>query len=81
LPKAKKWLPSATGFGLGLILPFEYPLSMFVGAVIAHIWMKRNKKNFDDYMIPISAGVIAGVSIIGVLVAVANVFLFSNGGH
>ena len=80
LPKAKKWLPSATGFGLGLILPFEYPLSMFVGAVIAHIWLKRNKKNFDDYMIPVSAGVIAGVSIIGVLVAVANVALFSNGG-
>jgi len=76
LPKAKKWLPSATGFGLGLILPFEYPLSMFVGALIAHFWMKRNKKNYDDYMIPMSAGIIAGVSIIGVIVAILNIKVF-----
>ncbi len=35
LPKAKRYLPSATGLGLGLILPFQYPFSMLLGAIIA----------------------------------------------
>lgn len=75
LPKHRSWLPSATGLGLGLILPFNYPLSMFLGAVIAAIWMKQNKENADFYMIPIVSGLIAGISIFGVIGAVMNTFV------
>lgn len=75
LPKYRKWLPSATGLGLGLILPFQYPLSMLIGAAIVHFWQQRDEASAKRYMIPISAGIIAGVSIIGVLVAGANNFL------
>lgn len=74
-PKQRKWLPSATGVGLGLILPFNYPLSMFIGAVIAAIWMKKGKKSSDFYLIPIVSGLIAGISIFGVLGAVMNTFV------
>ncbi|MBC8404384.1 MAG: OPT/YSL family transporter [Planctomycetes bacterium] len=74
--KMKKWLPSATGIGLGLILPFQYPLSMLIGAVAAYVWTKSNKKVADTYVVPIAAGIIAGVSIMGVIVALVNgVFL------
>jgi len=72
LPKLKAWLPSATGLGLGLLLPFQYPLSMLIGAVIAWIWTRKDRANSDAYLIPVSAGVIAGVSITGVLVATLN---------
>ncbi len=72
LPRAKRWLPSATGVGLGLILPFQYPLSMLVGAVIAALWTKKSPKSSEDYLIPVAAGVIAGVSLMGVLVAFLN---------
>jgi len=75
LPKYRKWLPSATGLGLGLILPFQYPLSMMVGALIAWAWQRKNAKQCEDYLVPMSAGVIAGVSIMGVLVAVLNTLL------
>lgn len=71
-PKLKAWLPSATGIGLGLILPFQYPLSMFIGAVVAYVWTQRWKKSSDSYMVPVAAGLIAGVSIMGVIVAVMN---------
>jgi uncharacterized oligopeptide transporter (OPT) family protein len=71
----RKWIPSATGLGLGFILPFYYPLSMFCGALIAMTWERKNKKSHDDYMVPTSAGIIAGVSIIGVIVAVLNAFV------
>jgi len=71
----KKWrgfMPSATGLGLGLILPFQYPASMACGALIAWYWTRRNKASADDYMVPIAAGLIAGISIMGVLAAVLN---------
>jgi uncharacterized oligopeptide transporter (OPT) family protein len=73
----RKWIPSATGLGLGFILPFYYPLSMFFGALLAHVWERKGKQSHDDYMVPTSAGIIAGVSIVGVIVAVVNVFVFS----
>ncbi len=68
----KKWLPSSTGIGLGLILPFQYPLSMFVGALLTWGWESANAKSAEDYVVPVASGVIAGVSIVGVLVAIAN---------
>ena len=75
LPKCRAWLPSATGLGLGLILPFSYPLSMLVGAIIAWAWTKNHQKSADDYLIPIISGLIAGLSIFGVLGAVMNTFV------
>ena len=80
----RKWLPSATGVGLGFILPFQYPLSMLIGAVAAAAWTHSNKKTSDDYLVPIASGIIAGVSIMGVIAAALNNFLFVNpisGGH
>ena len=76
LPKLRSWLPSATGIGLGLILPFQYPLSMLIGAVFAFVWTSGNKQNSDNYLIPVAAGIIAGVSIMGVIAAVLNNLVF-----
>jgi uncharacterized oligopeptide transporter (OPT) family protein len=75
LPKWKAYLPSATGIGLGLILPFQYPLSMCVGAIIAWYWTNRNKENAESYLVPVAAGLIAGISIMGVLVAILNTIM------
>jgi uncharacterized oligopeptide transporter (OPT) family protein len=72
LPKLRPWLPSPTGVGLGLILPFQYPFSMFLGAVIAWLWNRSSPKSADDYLVPMAAGLIAGVSLMGVIVAVLN---------
>lgn len=72
LPRFRPWLPSATGIGLGLILPFNYPLSLFIGAVIAHIWTRWNKDHAESYLVPVAAGLIAGISIMGVIVALLN---------
>ncbi len=72
LPKARTYLPSATGLGLGLILPFQYPFAMLIGAGIAYAWNRKNPEQAESYLVPVSAGIIAGVSIMGVLVAVLN---------
>jgi uncharacterized oligopeptide transporter (OPT) family protein len=72
LPKLRKFLPSATGLGLGFILPFQYPLAMMIGALIGWAWSKRNSKHADTYLVPVAAGLIAGISIMGVIAAVLN---------
>jgi uncharacterized oligopeptide transporter (OPT) family protein len=72
LPKAKDWIPSATGLGLGMILPFQYPLSMFLGALIGWAWTRRSAATAEQYLVPIASGIIAGVSILGVVAAFVN---------
>jgi uncharacterized oligopeptide transporter (OPT) family protein len=78
LPKLRAYLPSATGLSLGLILPFQYPLSMSIGAFGAWVWQRRDAQGAERFLVPISAGVIAGVSIMGVIVAILNNVLFAG---
>ena len=75
LPAFRRYLPSATGLGLGFILPFQYPLSMLAGAIVAAVWTRSSPKSAEDYVIPVSSGLIAGVSILGVIVAALNNFV------
>ncbi len=72
LPKARRFLPSPTGFSLGLILPFQYPLAMMIGAAGAALWSRSAPKQSEDYLVPAASGIIAGVSIMGVLAAFLN---------
>ncbi len=75
VPKSKKYLPSPTGIGLGFILPFYYPLAMFLGALLAALAHKFSKTRAERYTVPISSGLIAGESIVGVIVAIVNNFI------
>jgi uncharacterized oligopeptide transporter (OPT) family protein len=75
LPRAKKWLPSATGIGFGLMLPFSTPLSFLLGALIAEVVTRANRPLGDRYVVPVASGVIAGESILGVFAAAVNTFL------
>ncbi len=75
LPKYKKYLPSPTGIGLGFILPFFNPFSLFVGSVIAEVVRKSDESLAERTIVPISSGLIAGISIIGVIVTALNNFV------
>jgi uncharacterized oligopeptide transporter (OPT) family protein len=74
-PRAKRWLPSATGLGLGMLLPFATSLSFVLGAGLAWVFERIDKRQADRFVIPISSGVIAGESIVGVIVAALNNFV------
>lgn len=74
LPRYKRWLPSATGVGLGIILPFYQPLQMALGAVIAAI-LSRKEGRVKELVIPVASGLIAGESIVGVVVTALNNFV------
>jgi OPT family oligopeptide transporter len=71
----RKWIPSPTGIGLGMVLPFFYPLAMFTGAIFAELATAINKAWTERYLMAIAAGGIAGESIVGVLVQALNNFV------
>lgn len=74
LPKHKKYIPSATGLGLALVIPFWNSFSMFLGAVIAWAWGKWNQDHAERYVVPVASGLIAGESLLGVAVALLSAF-------
>jgi uncharacterized oligopeptide transporter (OPT) family protein len=74
-PKDRRWLPSATGIGLGLLLPFSTSLSFVIGASAAWLFGRLDSRQADRLVIPIASGLIAGESIVGVVVATLNNFV------
>lgn len=69
LPKHKKWIPSPTGLGLAFTFNGFNSISFFLGACIALLLSKRAPAWHKAYTVPVSSGIIAGESLMGVTVA------------
>ncbi|MBL9015047.1 MAG: OPT/YSL family transporter [Myxococcales bacterium] len=69
-PKLKKWVPSPTGIGIGILVPFVVVFTMFLGGLIGWIWEKKDKKSADIYMVPLGSGFIAGEALVAVILAI-----------
>jgi uncharacterized oligopeptide transporter (OPT) family protein len=74
-PKGRQWLPSATGVGLGMLLPVSTSISFLLGAGLAWAFERVNARQAQRFVVPISSGLIAGESIVGVIVAALNNFV------
>jgi uncharacterized oligopeptide transporter (OPT) family protein len=73
----RTWMPSFTGMGVGMILPFYTSLSFVLGAVAAWIFARADRQQAERFVVPIASGIIAGESIIGVVVAALNNFVLT----
>jgi len=69
-PKFKKWIPSPTGIGIGILVPFSVVFTMFLGGIVGYIWEKKDKKSADIFMVPLGSGFIAGEALVAVVVAI-----------
>jgi OPT family oligopeptide transporter len=67
--KARPFIPSAMGLGLAFVIPFWNTLSMFAGALTAWILAKKTRELAESYTIPVASGLIAGESIMGIVIA------------
>lgn len=63
-----EWLPSAAGFGFGLILPGTLNVPMAIGGILGWLWARRDKPSYDRYAVTVASGFIAGEALIGGLV-------------
>lgn len=66
-PKKQKYLPSAAGVGLAWTFHWYYSFLFFLGALVGWIWKKAAPKNAEEFTYPVASGVIAGGSLMGVL--------------
>jgi uncharacterized oligopeptide transporter (OPT) family protein len=64
LPRLRRFLPSATGLGMGWMVPFSVPLSFAIGAGGAWLWARIHARSAASYRLPVASGWIAGDSII-----------------
>jgi len=69
VPRARNWLPSATGLGLGWVIFFNNALAFLIGAVIVWIWETVHPRSEDSFRVPVASGLIAGESILKAMLA------------
>ena len=67
--KTRRFMPSATGLGLSMVIPFFNSLGMFIGALMALLLEKFRPKVASSYIVPVASGIIAGESIMGIIIA------------
>jgi uncharacterized oligopeptide transporter (OPT) family protein len=63
-----EWMPSAGGFGLGLILPGTLTVPMAIGGITGYVWMRSHRPSYDRYMVTLASGFIAGEALLGGLI-------------
>lgn len=71
-PKLKPWIPSPTGMGIAMVVPFVYVFTMFLGAVGAAIWQRADKRSSDAYAVPLASGFVAGEALVAVIAAIIS---------
>ena len=67
LPKYQAYLPSAAAFGLSWVFHWYYGLLFFLGALVALLLEKRKPKLAEEFTFPVASGVVAGGSLMGVV--------------
>ena len=63
----KPYIPSANGLGISTMIPGSNSIAMFLGAAIAEIMRRRQR---ESLVIPVASGLIAGESLMGVIIIV-----------
>jgi len=76
-PRWRKWVPSPTGVGIGILVGFDVVAAMVVGGFIGWLWERRSKATADVYLLPLASGLIAGEAIVAVL---GSLYLAAAGG-
>jgi uncharacterized oligopeptide transporter (OPT) family protein len=69
-PGLRRFLPSPTGIGMGILVPFSVMFTMFVGGLAGLVWERRWKSSADVYLLPVASGLIAGEALVAVFAAI-----------
>jgi uncharacterized oligopeptide transporter (OPT) family protein len=72
--KYRVYVPNFMALGLAFVLPqTQYSTAMLTGAIIAYVWAKRWPAGFDVYCYAVTAGMIAGEGLGGVVNAILEI--------
>lgn len=70
----KRFVPSASGLGVGFVIPAYNSVMFALGALWAEIMRRRKGAAGDDITFPVGSGFVAGESLMGVLIAMLMAF-------
>ncbi|MCM2275817.1 MAG: OPT/YSL family transporter [Candidatus Didemnitutus sp.] len=63
-------IPSPSGLGIAMVIPGSNCIAMFLGAALAE-WLRRKKPALaEKTVVPVASGLIAGESLMGILIAI-----------
>jgi uncharacterized oligopeptide transporter (OPT) family protein len=66
----RKWLPSPTGLGIGMMVPGSVVFVMVLGGILMSIWNKVDRKSADALGMPLASGLIAGEAVMAIVIPV-----------
>src|SRR5262249_19029501 len=55
-PSLRKFVPSPTAIGIGILVPFSVVFTMFLGGLVGYLWEKKSKASADVYLLPLASG-------------------------
>jgi uncharacterized oligopeptide transporter (OPT) family protein len=64
----QKFIPSPTGIGIAMLIPFSAVTVIFLGAAADRVWEKTHPESHAKYSIPIASGLIAGEALVAVII-------------
>jgi uncharacterized oligopeptide transporter (OPT) family protein len=65
----RDYIPSPAGLGIAMVVPGSNAIAMFGGALIALVVNRANANVGKRYVVPVASGLIAGESLMGVVIA------------
>lgn len=69
-PRLRRLLPSPNGLGMSMVVPAANSIAMFLGAGVAEYLRRKHPAAAERYVVPAASGLIAGESLMGILVAI-----------
>jgi OPT family oligopeptide transporter len=63
------YIPSPSGLGIAMVIPGSNAVAMFLGAAMAESLRRKNPDLAERVVVPVSSGLIAGESLMGIVVA------------
>lgn len=73
-PSWRKWVPSPTGVGIGVLIPISAVTTIFLGALLDTIWKKLRPAEHETYSIAVASGFIAGEALVAVIIPLLVTF-------
>ncbi len=67
--KVKPWVPSPAGLGIAMVIPGSNTIAMFTGGFVAWLLGRYKPAFARRFVVPVSSGLIAGESLMGVAIA------------
>jgi uncharacterized oligopeptide transporter (OPT) family protein len=66
--RARRFVPSPTGLGIGMLVPASVIITMFLGGVAELAWRLLRPRSAERHLTPLASGFIAGEAVVAVVI-------------